>query len=283
MKNVSRRMFLAGSGAAALGTISTLGVGAAGAAEVCKMPKKWDHTYDVIVIGAGGAGMAAGITAAEAGARTVVLEKLGFPGGNTMVSGGGMNGYVKADAEAARGASGAKPHAVLAIAAGDNPERIPSEASFASICGVSPIPASSGKTDRHRLNRGGNRQANKALHMIAVSRMSGDERTLAYMAKRKSDGKTKREAMRCLKRFIAREVYSTLRHPMRLKYARGEELAAMRKSLSLTQQQIARELNVPNVRLSEIERDVCPHEEIRREYDRYLNAKMSASKGLDSP
>ncbi len=90
------------------------------------------------------------------------------------------------------------------------------------------------------------------------------------MAKRKSDGKTKREAMRCLKRFIAREVYSTLRHPMRLKYARGEELAAMRKSLSLTQQQIARELNVPNVRLSEIERDVCPHEEIRREYDRYL-------------
>lgn len=173
--------------------------------------------------------------------------------------------------------------AELAIAAGDNPERIPSEASFASICGVSPIPASSGKTDRHRLNRGGNRQANKALHMIAVSRMSGDERTLAYMAKRKSDGKKKREAMRCLKRFIAREVYSTLRHPMRLKYARGEELAAMRKSLGLTQQQIARELNVPNVRLSEIERDVCPHEEIRREYDRYLNAKMSANKGLDSP
>lgn len=65
MTNVSRRMFLAGSGAAALGTISTLGVGAAGAAEVCRMPKKWDHTYDVIVIGAGGAGMAAGITAAR--------------------------------------------------------------------------------------------------------------------------------------------------------------------------------------------------------------------------
>ena len=66
--------------------------------------------------------------------------------------------------------------------------------------------------------------------MIAVSRMRGDERTLAYMAKRKSDGKTKREAMRCLKRFIAREVYSTLRHPMRLKYAQGEDLADMRKN-----------------------------------------------------
>lgn len=161
----------------------------------------------------------------------------------------------------------------LAVAAGDNPERIPNEAKFASICGVSPIPASSGKTDRHRLNRGGNRQANKAIHMIAVSRMRGDERTLAYMAKRKSDGKTKREAMRCLKRFIAREVYSTLRHPMRLRYAQGEDLAATRKSLGLTQQQIAQELGVPNARLSEIEREVCPHEEIRREYDRYLNAK----------
>lgn len=126
--------------------------------------------------------------------------------------------------------------AELAIAAGDNPVRIPSEARFAWICGVPPILASSGKTDRHRLNRGGNRQANKALHMIAVSRMSGDERTLAYMAKRKSDSKTKREAMRCLKRFIAREVYSTLRHPMRLKYAQGSKLADMRKSLGLTQE-----------------------------------------------
>ena len=106
--------------------------------------------------------------------------------------------------------------------------------------------------------------------MIAVSRLRGDERTLSYMAKRKSDGKTKREAMRRLKRFIAREIHSTLRHPMRLKYVQGEDLAAMKKSLGLTQQQIARELNVPNVRLSEIERDVCPHEEIRREYDRYL-------------
>ena len=69
---------------------------------------------------------------------------------------------------------------------------------------------------------------------------------------------------------------------MMLKYAQGSKLADMRKSLGLTQKQVARELNVPNVRLSEIERDVCPHEEIRREYDRYLNAKMSANKGLDS-
>lgn len=170
----------------------------------------------------------------------------------------------------------------LAIAAGDNPERIPNEARFASICSVSPIPASSGKIDRYRLDRGGNRQANKALHNIAVSRMSGDEETLAYMAKRKSDGKTKREAVRRLKRFIAGEIYSTLRHPMRLKYAQGSKLADMLKSLKLTQKQVARELGVPNARLSEIERDICPHEEIRREYDRYQDAKMSANKGLDS-
>lgn len=114
--------------------------------------------------------------------------------------------------------------------------------------------------------------------MIAASRMRGDEGTLAHMARRKSDGKTRRGAMRCLKRFIAREVYSALRHPMRLKCARGEDLAAMRRSLGPTQRQIARELGAPNARLSEIEREVCPHEEIRREYDRYLNAK----KGLDS-
>ena len=108
--------------------------------------------------------------------------------------------------------------------------------------------------------------------------MRGDEGTLAHMARRKSGGKTRRGAMRCLKRFIARGVYSALRHPMRLKCARGEDLAAMRRSLGPTQRQVARELGAPNARLSEIERDACPHEEIRREYDRYLNAK----KGLDS-
>ena len=73
-----------------------------------------------------------------------------------------------------------------------------------------------------------------------------------------------------------------MRHPMRLKYAQGSKLADMRKSLGLTQKQVARELDVPDARLGEIERGVCPHEEIRREYDRCLNAKMSANKGLGS-
>lgn len=100
--------------------------------------------------------------------------------------------------------------ASLLIAAGDNPERLRSEAAWAHLCGVAPIPASSGKTVRHRLNRGGDRQANRALWRIAMVRMSHDEGTRAYVARRLEEGKTKREIIRILKRYIAREVYKTL-------------------------------------------------------------------------
>jgi transposase len=100
--------------------------------------------------------------------------------------------------------------ATLLVAAGDNPERLRSEASFASLCGVSPIEASSGKVVRHRLNRGGNRDANRALHMICVVRMGRDRRTREYVARRTAEGKSKLEIMRCLKRYIAREVYRVL-------------------------------------------------------------------------
>ena len=93
------------------------------------------------------------------------------------------------------------------VAVGDNPDRLRSEASFAMMCGVCPIPASSGKTQRHRLNRGGNRQANSALHMVVVCRMRTDERTRAYVARRTLEGLSKREIMRCLKRYVAREIY----------------------------------------------------------------------------
>jgi transposase len=89
--------------------------------------------------------------------------------------------------------------ATLLVAAGDNPERLRSEASFASLCGVSPVQASSGKVVRHRLNRGGNRDANRALHSICVVRMGRDRRTQAYVTRRTAEGKSKREIMRCLK------------------------------------------------------------------------------------
>jgi transposase len=100
--------------------------------------------------------------------------------------------------------------ATLLVLAGDNPERLKSEASFASLCGVSPVEASSDKVVRHRLNRGGNRDANRTLHKICVVRMGSDRRTKAYVAKRTAEGKSKWEIMRCLKRYIAREVYRIL-------------------------------------------------------------------------
>ena len=100
--------------------------------------------------------------------------------------------------------------ATLSIVAGDNPERLKSEAAFANLCGAAPIPASSGKVVRHRLNPHGNRDANRALHVVALNRLRCDPRTQAYVARRTAEGKSKREIIRCLKRFIAREVYQAL-------------------------------------------------------------------------
>ena len=99
----------------------------------------------------------------------------------------------------------------LLVTAGQNIERLHSDASFAALCGASPIPASSGKTSRHRLNPGGDRQANRALHLIAVCRLRYCPRTRAYAERRTREGKSNREIMRCLKRYIAREVYHALR------------------------------------------------------------------------
>ena len=98
----------------------------------------------------------------------------------------------------------------LLLVTGDNPERLGSEASFASLCGVSPIEVSSGKVVRHRLNRGGNRDANRALHMICMVRMGMDVHTQEYVARGTQEGKSKREILRCLKRYVAREVYPVL-------------------------------------------------------------------------
>jgi len=100
--------------------------------------------------------------------------------------------------------------ATLLVVAGDNPQRLRSEASFANLCGVAPIEASSGKVVRHRLNRGGNREANRALYMTCLARMRRDLRTQEYVARRTQEGKSKREIIRCLKRYVAREVYRVL-------------------------------------------------------------------------
>ena len=98
----------------------------------------------------------------------------------------------------------------LLVTAGDNPDRLRSEAGFAHLCGVAPIPASSGRIDRHRLNRGGDRAANSALYTVVLCRLRYDPATQAYAKRRTTQGLSKPEIIRCLKRYVAREVYRTL-------------------------------------------------------------------------
>lgn len=115
----------------------------------------------------------------------------------------------------ARNSIGYESAAQLLLTAGDNSGRLQSEASFAALCGVSPVPASSGKVSRHRLNRGGDRAANSALHIVAIGRLRTDARTKAYVEKRLRQGHSKLEAIRCLKRYIAREVFYIIQRRQR--------------------------------------------------------------------
>ena len=127
----------------------------------------------------------------------------------------GLQRLIRTTAPALVEAFGVGPDtaADLLIAAGSNPDRLNSEAAFASLCGVNPIPASSGRTNRHRLNRGGDRQANAALYRIVVVRLRHDLRTQAYLSRRTAEGMSKIEVIRCLKRYVAREVYSIIQKP----------------------------------------------------------------------
>ena len=125
---------------------------------------------------------------------------------------GELSRLTRAASPALSGVFGIGPDtaANLLVAVGSNPERLHSEAAFASLCGVNPIPASSGKTNRHRLNRGGDRQANAALYRIVVVRLRYDSRTREYMRRRTGEGMSKTEIIRCLKRYVAREVFTAL-------------------------------------------------------------------------
>jgi len=120
---------------------------------------------------------------------------------------------VTARAPSLLGLYGVGPHtaALLLIAAGDHPERLRSDAAWAQLCAAAPIPASSGKTVRHRLNPGGDRQANHALWRIVFTRLGSHPATRAYAERRTAEGKSKTEIIRCLKRYVARQVYPHLR------------------------------------------------------------------------
>ena len=120
-------------------------------------------------------------------------------------------------------AVGANTAAAMFIIFGDNPERIRSEAAFAKLCSACPVPASSGMTTgRHRLYRGGHRQANAALHRAVVVRMRYHQPTIDYVIRRRADGRTKRDIIRCLTRFLAREIYQRVMRDFRTRQQLSE-------------------------------------------------------------
>ena len=161
----------------------------------------------------------------------------------------------------------------VAVAGGGNPERLKSEAEFASLCGVAPLLASSGKTERHRLNRGGDRRANRALYQIAVTRMSYDQRTKDYVGKRKRDGKSKKETIRCLKRYIAREAFRALRNPLEIKGPSWKDLRPARQALGITLVEAGKALNVGFQKVSYAETGRLMNVRFLEEYDAWLKSQ----------
>ena len=173
---------------------------------------------------------------------------------------------------AARGV-GVEVASTLLVAAGDNPERMRSEASFAALCGTSPIEASSGPIVRHRLNRSGNRLANNALWRIAMVRLRCDERSIDYARRRRAEGKTRREIVRCLKRHIAREVYRLLTDPPPV--PKGADLRRQRTQQGLTIHHTAQALGAAPTQVSELERGVSHNRELAERYQRHLAANTT--------
>ena len=169
---------------------------------------------------------------------------------------------------------GADVASILLIAAGDNPQRLRSDAAFAAMCGASPIEASSGRTVRHRLNQGGNRQANHALWRIAMVRLSTDPATKAYAERRRAEGKTSREIIRCLKRYIAREIFGLLtkEHHVPAPTARRPP----RHAAGITLQNAADHLNTWPARISELERGLRRNDELEHRYRDWLTTQIAA-------
>lgn len=175
---------------------------------------------------------------------------------------------------------GAISAARLILAAGSNPGRMKGEAAFSMLCGTSPIPASSGKTSRHRLNRGGDRQANRAIHEIARARMAHDERTQRYIEKKMSGGMSKREAVRCLCRYIARETFRLLTGPQEAPCDQAG-LASRRKALGVSQAQAARATGLTSSKVGRLERLDEYHNDALEKYHAFL-LEMEQKKGLDN-
>ena len=164
--------------------------------------------------------------------------------------------------------------AALLVAAGDNPGWMKSEGSFAALCGSSPVQASSGQTVRHRLNRGGNRQANNALWRIATTRIHNCARTQAYVAKREAEGKNRKEIIRCLKRHIAPQVYRLLTNPPPTPNC--ARLRARRQQANITITQAAQQLGTRPARISELELGRNHNHQLATQYQTWLRSREPA-------
>jgi transposase len=163
---------------------------------------------------------------------------------------------------------------MLLVAAGDNPDRMHSEAAFAALCGANPVEASSGKTIRHRLNRGGNREANNALWRIAMVRLAHHHpATETYLHRRRGQGKTDREILRCLKRYIAREVFHVLTNPQQLPSA--ADLRKQRTAAGHSLATAAVSLGTTAIRLSRLETGILHCAELAIAYQAWLSSQAS--------
>ena len=165
---------------------------------------------------------------------------------------------------------GADTAAQLLITAGTNPHRLRNEASFAALCGVAPVPASSGKITRHRLSRGGDRAANRALYRIALVRISSHPQTRDYVARQVAKGRTNKEILRLLKRAIAREIFRLLTRPAPIDDY--PDLRPARQAKNLTLATVAHHFGVPLITISRLERGHQHNDTLAKNYRQWLTA-----------
>ncbi|MFD7593873.1 IS110 family transposase, partial [Kitasatospora sp. NPDC059812] len=158
--------------------------------------------------------------------------------------------------------------AQLLITAGGNPDRLRGEASFAALCGAAPVPASSGRTNRHRLSRGGDRAANAALYRIALCRMSSDRRTRDHVARQSEAGRTKKEIIRLLKRAIAREIFRCLTTTVTAPETADLRPARQAKNITLTA--VANHFGVWPATISTLERGTRRNDDLANAYREWL-------------
>jgi transposase len=183
-----------------------------------------------------------------------------------------LDARVKELNPALRAAYGVGPDVAtqLLVTAGTNPHRLRNEAAFAALCGAAPVPASSGKTTRHRLSRGGDRAANSALHRIALVRMSSHPRTRGYVERQVTKGRTKKEILRLLKRAIAREIFRLLTQAYPVDdYT---DLRPARQAKNITLAVVAHHFDVPIITVSRIERGQQRNDDLATNYRRWLTA-----------